>query len=56
MTKLDMMVDNQNLRKMLEVMREDIDKHCVESKHSQMSNGCKILGCERCVLGKYRKG
>ena len=55
MSKLDLLVENQNLRKMLEIIREDIDKHCIDSKHSQMSNRCKILGCSRCVLGKYRK-
>ena len=54
MTKLDMLVDNQNLRKMLEVMREDIDKHCIDCENILPHIIRYVTDCGRCVLGKYR--
>lgn len=55
MTKLDMLVENQNLRKMLEVMREDIDKNCVECENMLPHIIRYVTDCERCVFIKYRK-
>ena len=65
MTNLDMMVDNQNFKRMLELMLEDINKKCVDCENrlpytlrhvpenpvlAHMAERCK-----QCVLGKYRK-
>lgn len=53
--KVFLLIENQNLRKTVEHMREDIAKHCIDSKYSQMSDLCGNLRCERCVLSKWVK-
>lgn len=66
MTKLDMLVENQNLKKMIEIFREDIDKHCVDCENKMpyarryVAENIAALAnigtlCNRCVLGKYKK-
>lgn len=60
MTKLDMLVENQNLKKMLEIMREDVEKNCVdcENKIPCYNKKYRIYeepNCNQCVFGKYRK-
>lgn len=54
MTKLDMLVENQNLKKMLEVMREDVSKNCVECENMLPGIIRYVTDCERCVFLKYR--
>lgn len=66
MTKLDMLVDNQNLKKMLEIMREDVEKNCVDCKNKlpyllrhvpeNPALAHMVERCKQCVWGKYRKG
>ena len=55
MTKLDMLVDNQNLKRMLELMLEDINKKCVDCENMLPHIIRYVTDCGRCVLGKYRK-
>ena len=65
MTKLDMLVDNQNLRKMLEIMQEDINKNCIDCKNKlpyllryvpeNQALAHMETRCNQCVFGKYRK-
>ena len=54
MTNLDMIVDNQNLLKMLELIREDISKNCVDCENMLPHIIRYVTDCGRCVLGKYR--
>ena len=56
MTNLDMIVDNQNLLKMLELIREDISKNCVDCENMLPHIIRYGTDCERCVFMKYRKG
>lgn len=56
MNKLDMMVDNQNLKRMLEMMLEDVSKNCVECENMLPHIIRYVTDCERCVFMKYRKG
>lgn len=55
MTKLDMLVENQNLRKMLEIMRSDIGKNCVDCENKMPFIAKYKLDCDRCVFWKYRE-
>lgn len=65
MNKLNMMIDNQNLRKMFEIMREDISKNCVDCENKMpyllrhvpentaLAN--MTARCKQCIFEKYRK-
>lgn len=55
MIKFDLLVENQNLRKILEIMREDISKNCVDCENRLPFIAKYKLDCDRCVLGKYRE-
>lgn len=64
MTKLDMLVENQNLKKMLEIMREDVDKNCIDCenkmpyllRHVPENPALAHMAerCNQCVFGKYK--
>ena len=65
MNKLNMMIDNQNLRKMFESMREDVSKNCVDCENklpyllrhvpenTALAN--MTTRCKQCIFGKYRE-
>lgn len=65
MNKLDMLVENQNLKKMLEIMREDVEKNCIDCKnklpyllrHVPENPALAHMAerCKQCVWGKYRE-
>lgn len=56
MTNLDMLVDNQNLKRMLKLMLEDITTHCVDCKHGfPQTRRSTDPGCDICAMGKYQK-
>lgn len=65
MNNLSLIVDNQNLKRMVEFLLEDITSHCVDCENrlpyalryvpenptlAHMAERCK-----QCVFGKYRK-
>lgn len=51
--KIILLLENQNLLKMLHIIREDILAHCIDCRSAEINT--LLFTCERCILNKYKK-